>query len=294
MSDRGTAPCRSRWSGVFVFITVAYCLFPLGSARADAVPGLTLFEAGQLAEATRSWRLAADEGDATAALYLGVLYDTGLGVSRDAAQALFWYKRAASNGSVPAMFNVGVLYDAGLDGTPDPAAAAAWYQRAAAQGFGRAEYNLALLYESGTGVQLNRRRAALLFRAAASHGIAAASAHLVRLGMRYTGVVRGSDDPAMLQFREAEAILLRRGTSEAAQAIPILERAAQQGNAMAEYDLGYFNEHGIGAPVNTEAALKWYKRTAKHSDDPELRSMAEAAEHTLNALATRQASDGRY
>ena len=54
---------------------------------------------------------------------------------------------------------------------------------------------------------------------------------------------------------------------------------------MAEYDLGYFNEHGIGGPVNTAAALDWYGRAMRHASDPGLRSMAEAAQHTLQTSA---------
>ena len=199
------------WTGAIAALVLACSLLAMGGAQADTNPGLTLYEGGQVAEAAQSWRAAADGGDATAALYLGVLYDTGSGVPRDAAVALTWYERAAALGNAAAAFNVGVMFDAGVGRDADPATAAVWYRKAAAKGFGRAEYNLALLYETGSGVRVNRRRAAVLFRAAAAHGIAAANSHLTQLGVHPATLGPASDDPAMLQFTQAEAILRRRG-----------------------------------------------------------------------------------
>ena len=37
---------------------------------------------------------------------------------------------------------------------------------------------------------------------------------------------------------------------------------AHQGNASAQYNIGYMNEMGYGIPVNYSEALAWYKRAA--------------------------------
>ena len=49
-------------------------------------------------EALKWWRLAAANGSAGAQNGLGVLYEYGLGVSQDYAQAKDWYSKACDNG----------------------------------------------------------------------------------------------------------------------------------------------------------------------------------------------------
>ena len=50
------------------------------------------------AEAVRWFRLAAEQGDATAQNNLGVRYGTGRGVPQDDAEAVRWYRLAAEQG----------------------------------------------------------------------------------------------------------------------------------------------------------------------------------------------------
>lgn len=151
---------------------------------AEVAHGLAAFDAREPEQAARRWQAAALAGDPQAALYLGVMYDTGQGVGQDYGQALAWYQRAAEAGSASGMFNVGVMYDAGRGVARDPAEAARWYARAAAKGYGRAEYNLALLYQSGLGVQRDPGRARQLFQSAARHGIAAAQGRATPVAQR--------------------------------------------------------------------------------------------------------------
>ena len=86
-------------------------------AAAAALPtadiGLADFRHGRVAEALHTWQDEAAAGDARSALYIGVLYDSGLGVPQDSAMAMRWYRQAAEAGSPAGAFNVGVLYDAG-------------------------------------------------------------------------------------------------------------------------------------------------------------------------------------
>jgi len=44
-------------------------------------------------------------------------------------------------------------------------------------------------------------------------------------------------------------------------------KAAKKNNTEAMYLLGYLNEKGLGAPVNSEVALSWYKEAAKLGDE---------------------------
>jgi TPR repeat protein len=98
----------------------------MGHARAETdqpshTDAMQAFQDGAFAEAMHGWMQAASQGDARAARYVGILYDTGEGVQQDQGQALVWYKRAAELGDVPAMFNVAVCYDSGRCGAHDTA-----------------------------------------------------------------------------------------------------------------------------------------------------------------------------
>ncbi len=255
---------------------LAACLAAPAPALSDTRSGLGYFQSGKIAEAFQAWREAAMSGDARAALYLGALYDTGIGVARDYGQAMDWYKRAAEGGDATAMFNVGVMYDSGRGVPADHAAAADWYARAAAKRFGRAEYNLALIYEAGSGVTRDRERAL------------AARAHLAQLGVRHAGALENRtavarNDGGMRDFEQAERILLSQGAAEAGKAAAAFRRAADQGNALAQYDLGYCYEHGIGEPADPSQAIAWYLRAAADADDPAIRRIAEAGARALRA-----------
>ena len=63
------------------------------------------------AEAVKWFRLAADQGNATAQYNLGLMYDKGQGVPQNYAEAVKWYRLAADQGNAVAQFNLGVMYD---------------------------------------------------------------------------------------------------------------------------------------------------------------------------------------
>lgn len=275
----------------------------LGSpARADTASGLADFQNGRFAEAFQQWTEAAAAGDSRGALFVGVLYDTGLGVGQSYPQALDWYRRAADAGNATGMFNAGVMYDAGRGVPPDPARAASWYERAAAKGFGRAEYNLGLLYQAGAGVRASRTRAIQLFKRAADHGITAAQAHLQELGVqqpsaqqqgrRNAAASARAGDPAMADFQQAQQLLLARGPADAARAADLFRRAAERGNALAEYDYGYCYEHGLGVPRDLAQAYAWYQRAASHAADGAVRSIALAAVRNVEGQSSRAPAQG--
>ncbi len=62
------------------------------------------------AEAIRWYRLAADQGNASAQYYLGVKYHDGEGVAQDYAEALKWMRKAADQGYADAQTGVGTLF----------------------------------------------------------------------------------------------------------------------------------------------------------------------------------------
>lgn len=76
----------------------------------------------------------AEEGYAEAQYYLGMMYDDGKGVERDATLAAEWYRRAAEHGIAAAQSNLGAMYETGDGVQTDYIQAEKWYRLAAKQG----------------------------------------------------------------------------------------------------------------------------------------------------------------
>ena len=58
-------------------------------------------------------RFAAEQGDAKAQSNLGLMYDQGLGVSQDYAEAVRWFRLAAEQGDAGAQCQLGAMYATG-------------------------------------------------------------------------------------------------------------------------------------------------------------------------------------
>ena len=281
---RGSARTSRVLSGKRCSLALAVLLAAALPAAAASLTDAALaeFRQGRFAEALREWLQAAQGGDARADLYVGVMYDGGLGVPHDPARALAWYRRAAEAGSAAGAFNVGVLYDSGVGVAQDQRRAATWYARAAARGFARAQYNLGLMYEAGIGVARDRRRAAALFTEASRHGITAAGSHLAALGEKPAEAARkppdlpAAPDTSMQDFDRAQQVLLSRGPAEAGRMAALFRHAAEQHNALAEYDLAYCYQHGMGVPADAAQAVGWYRRAEADAPAGTLRDIAHA------------------
>lgn len=117
------------------------------------------------------YRQAADKGYSYAQYNLAVSYDTGIGVSLNFREAVKWYKRAAEQGASIAQYNLGVMYEEGRGIQKNNKEAAYWYHKAATQGHGQAQNNLAWLYEKGQGLELDLIAAYAWFDIAADQGI---------------------------------------------------------------------------------------------------------------------------
>jgi len=100
----------------------------------DFQAGVEAYGRGDYATALHEWRPLAEQGNARAQYYLGVLYSNGQGVPKDYVQAWQWYEKAAAQGIARAQYNLGTLYSNG-DGVPqDFVQAHKWYSLAGANG----------------------------------------------------------------------------------------------------------------------------------------------------------------
>ena len=110
----------------------------LGSAgeswSADFDKGLNAARTGDFATALSEWKPLAEQGDATAQINLGVMYEDGKGVSRDYESAVKWYRLAAEQGDVRAQINLGLMYAKGAGVIQDSVYAHMWSNIAASTG----------------------------------------------------------------------------------------------------------------------------------------------------------------
>ena len=95
--------------------------------------GVAAYDRGDYATALRDWRPLAEQGNANAQFFLGLMYGNGLGVPRDYAKALQWWRKAAEQGVAGAQYNLGQMYRYGYGVPQDYVQAHMWYSLAASR-----------------------------------------------------------------------------------------------------------------------------------------------------------------
>src|SRR5467141_3205298 len=95
-------------------------------------------------------RAGADKGDAKAQYELGRAFFSGtLGVAKDEAEAVKWFRKAAEQNDARAQAALGVRYAKGQGVAKNKAEAVKWYRKAAEQNVADAQYNLGVCYAIG-------------------------------------------------------------------------------------------------------------------------------------------------
>ena len=78
------------------------------------------------------------------------MYEYGNGVPEDDEEAVRWYRLAAEQGHASAQYNLGVMYHEGHGVPEDNAEAVRWYRLSVEQGFAAAQHTLGLMYAMET------------------------------------------------------------------------------------------------------------------------------------------------
>lgn len=84
-------------------LSVALWATPVFAGLSDA---LTAFEIKKYDQAFAEFSYLADEGDATAAYYLGKMYAQGLGVEKNETKAVEYYQRAENAYNIDAAYEL--------------------------------------------------------------------------------------------------------------------------------------------------------------------------------------------
>jgi len=170
-SSRRTGSHRATW------ISLALLLFA-GACRVEPEPSGHGHEVNIVKQPIRgaiaaektlgkSTRMAAEQGNSKAQYDLGTMYFKGVGVSKDDAEAVQWYRKAAKQKYADAQFSLGEMYYHGNGVTQDYGEAERWYRMAAEQGIVLAQYSLGKIYAKGEGVTQDMYKAYVWYTLAA-------------------------------------------------------------------------------------------------------------------------------
>ena len=235
--------------GNAAFLTALLIVCPVVQAlAADFQTGLEAYERGDLAAALREWRPLAEQGDAEAQYMLGLMYNDGMGVPKDDAEAANWYRKAAEQGDAGAQYNLGMMYAHGEGVSKDPVEATLWLRKAAEQRHLMAQSNLRRLQTELEAYERGNLSAALLreLRPLAEHGDAEAQ---FNLGVMYAN---GESVPKDI----VEATVWYR-------------KAAERGHAWAQYRLGLGYTNGRGIPKDDVEGYAWLSIAAAQDSEVE-------------------------
>ena len=122
-------------------------------AMVPRTEGEDLYRRGYYPEAIAWWEEQAAKGDARAARHLGVEYMDGKidVVHQDYEKARRYHLQAAQAGDAYSMMDLGAIFEHGLGVASDLAEAARWYGWSAKYGYGPGQYNFATMLETGDG-----------------------------------------------------------------------------------------------------------------------------------------------
>jgi len=193
---------------------------------------------------------AATDGSVDAQTKLALMYERGIHVDPNCAEAFKWYQLAADQGFDEAQNKLGTLYAQGLGVTQDYQAATKWCRLAAEQGLAVAQYNVGLAYSRGTGVPQNNNEAIKWLTLAAEQGLDQAQHDL---GWHYV-------DGAAVEQNYVTALHW-------------YQLAAAQGFSASQNNLGEMYLNGQGVSKDFIKAHMWFSLASSDGDPDSTKSV---------------------
>ena len=115
-------------------------LLSVNAMAGDLEDAKAAFEQRNYVVALRLFQPLAEQGDGRAQSALGLIYENGLGVPQDYAEAVIWYRKAAEQNGSYAQYRLGFMYQNGFGVLKDYVFAHMWLNLAAAHGSEDAKY----------------------------------------------------------------------------------------------------------------------------------------------------------
>ena len=201
------------------------------------------------AQSVKWYRQAAEQGHAKAQFDLAEAYAAGDGVDRDDGLAAVWYRRAAEQGHDAAQLALGRFFVDGRGVPQDQVQAVGWFERAAARGNADAQSELDVLTPARDDVP------------------AAAEPSHREAPDAEAPVVKRAWPPVPATAPETDVVHVPDDTGtetwQTADALAELRREADGGDALAQYRLAGICATGDGVPQDMPAALRWCRKAAE-------------------------------
>ena len=196
-------------------------------------------------KAFEQYRKAAEQGDAKAQYEFGRCYYIGYGVMQDRTEAVKLWRNAASHGCAKAQRMLGDCYYIGKGVEQNFAEAVKWYRKAAEQGDAKAQFELGICYYIGNGVEKNQAKAEEWYNKAAKQGDIS-----FRVMLEY--------------YRERQNYKIA-NTAELLELVKYAKcrKAAELGDATAQYELGICYYFGYGVEEDKVEAKRWHCKAAE-------------------------------
>ena len=112
----------------------------------------------------------AEQGDSTAQILLGGMYEGGYGVEKDYEEAEKWFRKSAEQGDDRGQVDLGNMYLNGTGVEKNYAEAVKWYRKSAEHGNFNAMELLGSMFEQGKGVEQDYEEAVKWYKKAAEKG----------------------------------------------------------------------------------------------------------------------------
>jgi uncharacterized protein len=251
--------------------------------------------AGASANVRRQYERART-GNGTAMNEIGLALETGIGATRNEAQASRWYIIAISKNVVVARVNLGRLYRDGRGVQKDERQAIVLLRGAAEANNPEGMVSLAYMLLAGQGVAKNEGEGALWMRRAAEAGNSDAMVGLGNALFYGTGVSKNEAEAALWYQRAIDlgnytgamdtlGVMLANGvgvTQDIAAATRLFKRAADLGEVNSMINLAASLSNGINGARDPQEALRWAK-AGLATTDPVARARAQTI---INKLAT--------
>lgn len=219
------------------------------------------------AEALKLAECSAGKGNPHGGFMLGLCNENGYGMEPNPEEAFRLYKQSAESGDPDGQCELSHAYMYGIGTEHNQSEAFHWAKSSADLGNGRALMNLATFYELGVGgVSADYEEAVRLLQKAVEKGVPDAERELANLT---------SPDGMLMIGKTILGLRPEFGEPDREQAAKLMERAAEGGNAEAQYLMGMLCLNGIGVEQDHEKAVEWFRKGAEGGNEDAINNLAQ-------------------
>lgn len=217
------------------------------------------------------YKALADKGNKVAQYQVGYMYQHGFGTEKDDQSATAWYLKARQQVLPAADYALGALSFNGAGIGP----ALPYFKQAALQNNPEGLYMMGYIYDSGTGIPANKELAKQFYQKAADLNMPQAIYNLGYMYYMGQGVTKDFSK-AFSYFTKGEkisskcqamlgliyALGLNNTEVDKKKAFDYFTTAANQGLAVAQYNLGIMYYNGWGTASDVKNAITWIAKAA--------------------------------